>query len=113
MNETIKTKAQELYPVESKAECHVAFIQGAELNNNMGWKKIQKNENGYITEEQEEAMAKNVPFMVFNDKWHYYKCAYDESSLDDVLRTISWNSQEYSQWYVVPKVENVGLYGIL
>lgn len=29
MNEMIKTKAQELYPIESKAECHVAFIQGA------------------------------------------------------------------------------------
>lgn len=79
----------------------------------MNWKKIEKNEKGFITEEQEVEMAKNVPFVVFNDKWHYYKCAYDESSLNEVLSTISWNSQEYSQWFVVPKVENVGLYGIL
>lgn len=79
----------------------------------MDWKKIQKDEKGYITEEQEVEMAENVPFVVFNDKWHYYLCAYDEKTLKDVLSTISWNSQEYSQWFVVPKVENVGLYGIL
>ena len=114
MNETIKTKAQELYPIESHANEHTAFLQGAELNSKtMDWKKIQKDENGYITEAQEVAMAENVPFIVFNDKWHYYKCAYDEYSLNDVLSTISWHSQEYSQWFAIPQVENVGLYGIL
>ena len=30
MNETIKTKAQELYPIESRANEHTAFLQGAE-----------------------------------------------------------------------------------
>lgn len=79
----------------------------------MNWKKIEKNEKGFITEEQEVEMAKNVPFVVFNDKWHYYLSAYNEKTLNEVLSTISWNSQEYSQWFVVPKVENVGLYGIL
>lgn len=29
MNETIKTKAQELYPIESHANEHTAFLQGA------------------------------------------------------------------------------------
>ena len=75
--------------------------------------KIEKNEKGFITEEQEVVMSKSVPFVVFNDKWHYYLCAYNEKTLDEVLKTISWNSKEYSQWFVVPKVENVGLYGIL
>ena len=28
MNETIKTKAQELYPIESRANEHTAFLQG-------------------------------------------------------------------------------------
>ena len=31
MNEKIKSKAQELYPVESRANEHTAFLQGAEF----------------------------------------------------------------------------------
>lgn len=31
MNEKIKSKAQELYPIESHANEHTAFLQGANL----------------------------------------------------------------------------------
>ena len=30
---TIKEKAQEIYPVEEKAECYTAFLEGADCGN--------------------------------------------------------------------------------
>lgn len=39
MNETIKTKAQSLYPVEEKANEYTAFMQGAELALKIGFRR--------------------------------------------------------------------------
>lgn len=46
MNETIKTKAQELYPIESHANEHTAFLQGADLANK-GWVKVKRDKDGF------------------------------------------------------------------
>lgn len=62
MNETIKEKAQELYPIESKAECHVAFIQGAELANK-GWIKIKRDKDGFYDGDVSDLFA-YTPFIV-------------------------------------------------
>lgn len=36
---TIKEKAQEMYPVEEKAECYTAFLEGAEKGRRLGCKQ--------------------------------------------------------------------------
>lgn len=78
MNETIKTKAQELYPIESKAECHVAFIQGAELANK-GWIKIKRDKDGFYDGDVSDLFA-YTPFLIrklikdgdFYDEFFYF-----------------------------------------
>ena len=62
MNESIKQKAQELYPVESKAECYTAFMQGAELVHK-GWIKIKRNKDGFYDGDVSDLFA-YTPFII-------------------------------------------------
>lgn len=46
MNTNIKQKAEELYPIESHANEHTAFLQGVELTHK-GWIKIKRDKDGF------------------------------------------------------------------
>jgi hypothetical protein len=74
MNETIKEKAQTMYPIESKAECHVAFLQGAELVHK-GWIKIKRDKDGFYDGDVSDLFA-YTPFIV--RKCIKYEDCYDE-----------------------------------
>lgn len=100
MNETIKTKAQELYPVESHANEHTAFIQGASM---VGWMTIIKGDDGYPTDEFEEELKNSVPFILYNHKWDSYFVAFDDISLGRTIDSLMWHHSEFDLWYKIPK----------
>lgn len=75
MNEKIKSKAQELYPIESKAECHVAFIQGAELIHK-GWIKIKRDKDGFYDGDISD-LYEYTPFIVREWDGDYYSECFD------------------------------------
>lgn len=62
MKAKIKTKAQELYPIESHANEHAAFLQGAELANK-GWIKIKRDKDGFYDGDVSDLFA-YTPFIV-------------------------------------------------
>lgn len=62
MNEKIKSKAQELYPIESHANEHTAFLQGAELAHK-GWIKIKRDKDGFYDGDVSDLFA-YTPFIV-------------------------------------------------
>lgn len=54
---TIKDIAQEIYPVEEKAECHTAFLQGAEHGNKQAIQYVtdllvSAFEHGFLSEKE-------------------------------------------------------------
>lgn len=102
MNEKIKSKAQELYPIESKAECHVAFIQGASM---VGWMPIPKGDDDYPTDEFEEELKNSVPFILYNHKWDSYFVAFDDISLGHTIDKLRWHHSEFDLWYKIPKAK--------
>lgn len=74
MNEKIKSKAQELYPIESHANEHTAFLQGAELVHK-GWIKIKRDKDGFYDGDVSDLFA-YTPFIV--RKHIKYEDYYDE-----------------------------------
>ena len=74
MNEKIKAKAQALYPIESHANEHTAFLQGAEFIHPL-WIKIKRDKDGFYDGDVSDLFA-YTPFIV--RKHIKYEDYYDE-----------------------------------
>lgn len=75
---TIKEKAQEIYPVEEKAECYTAFIEGGEYGAIYGKGGITQVEkfayymyNKWNANEAKVVFGENLGSYIYNEKWAY------------------------------------------
>lgn len=77
MNEKIKQKAQELYPIESHASEYVAFLRGAE-SAQRDWVEIKRDKSGFYDGDISD-LYEYTPFIVRECEWDgdYYSECFD------------------------------------